>query len=223
MGYGKQYITEIGLSFLMIVLGLPLALNVVPPNHIYGFRVQETLADPLLWYKINHFAGLGLSFTGIATLLGCFLASKIQSTHSWGPFIIFCIGMVLSFLWSFSELLSQVRKDEYHMTLPVELYFVGLSLLIIVLSIPLALKLIKPNHIYGFRVKQTLSNESTWYQVNSYSGRYSVITGMISLICAIVLRYLIISLVVYEVVCTVVLVGGLLLTLLMSIRLLKRL
>ncbi len=35
-------------------------LKVVPPNSIYGFRTQQTLADRELWFRANRFAGCAL-------------------------------------------------------------------------------------------------------------------------------------------------------------------
>ena len=40
-----------------IGLAVPLALNKVPPNRRYGFRVPATLADAGLWYRVNAATG----------------------------------------------------------------------------------------------------------------------------------------------------------------------
>lgn len=58
--------------------------------------------------------------------------------------------------------------------------------LLIILSIPLILAKIKPNGLYGFRTKKTLSNEKIWYQANKFTGWMlllaAFITGLISLL-----------------------------------------
>jgi len=49
----------------------------------------------------------------------------------------------------------------------------------IILGIPLLFEKIKPNKLYGFRVKKTLSDENIWYKSNRYVGRDFIITGII--------------------------------------------
>lgn len=54
--------------------------------------------------------------------------------------------------------------------------------LFILLSIPLILKKIKPNRVYGVRLKATLSDESIWYRANRYFGWHIFIVGTL-LVC----------------------------------------
>src|ERR1700709_2519276 len=44
-------------SAIIAVASVPLMLNVVPPNRIYGLRTQQTLANRDLWFRANRFAG----------------------------------------------------------------------------------------------------------------------------------------------------------------------
>lgn len=37
-------------------------------------------------------------------------------------------------------------------------------------SIPLMLKLVPPNRLYGFRTRQTLADRETWYRANRFAG-----------------------------------------------------
>lgn len=53
------------------------------------------------------------------------------------------------------------------------------------LSIPLILHKIKPNSLYGFRVKQTLENPGLWYAVNAYAGWRLLIVGLSTILSAI--------------------------------------
>jgi hypothetical protein len=57
--------------------------------------------------------------------------------------------------------------------------FVVSGLLLSVISIPMILKKIKPNGLYGFRVKKTMENPDIWYAVNSYSGKWLLGTGLV--------------------------------------------
>jgi hypothetical protein len=64
------------------------------------------------------------------------------------------------------------------------------GVLLVVLSIPLMLKKIPPNPIYGFRVSQTLENSETWYAVNQYAARRLVFTGASTVMAAIGLYFI---------------------------------
>jgi hypothetical protein len=74
------------------------------------------------------------------------------------------------------------------MELIVSMY-IGTGLLLCILSIPMILKKVKPNGLYGFRVKKTLENPDIWYAVNCYSGKWLLATGLITIISTIVLAY----------------------------------
>ena len=36
---------------------IPLMLNAVPPNRVYGVRTRQTLGDRQTWFRANRFAG----------------------------------------------------------------------------------------------------------------------------------------------------------------------
>ena len=55
----------------------------------------------------------------------------------------------------------------------------ALGPLLIVLSIPLMLKWVPPNHVYGFRVGATLSDRSVWYDANALAGRHFFALGLL--------------------------------------------
>lgn len=46
--------------------------GMVPPNGVYGFRTQQTLGSPKLWFRANRFAGFAL-FIAAATSAAIFL------------------------------------------------------------------------------------------------------------------------------------------------------
>lgn len=54
---------------LLIALAIPTILKRIPPNPFYGFRVQQTLNSPELWYKVNEYAGKRLLIVGIVTVV----------------------------------------------------------------------------------------------------------------------------------------------------------
>lgn len=47
---------------------------------------------------------------------------------------------------------------------------IPVGILFIILSIPVILKMVKPNRWYGFRTPKTLSNERIWYRANYVFG-----------------------------------------------------
>jgi hypothetical protein len=59
----------IGLSVLCIVGGLPLAMNLIPPNPISGVKVRKAQSNRRIWYLVNSYCGKGLMLTGIVSLV----------------------------------------------------------------------------------------------------------------------------------------------------------
>jgi hypothetical protein len=51
--------------------------------------------------------------------------------------------------------------------------------LLILLSIPLALRWVPRNRLYGFRVGATLKHDAVWYDVNAQSARQSLVLGAV--------------------------------------------
>jgi hypothetical protein len=64
------------LPALLLVLGIPLALRVVPPNRFYGYRTATTFASPEAWYRINFATGLALIAAGLASGICVYLLSQ---------------------------------------------------------------------------------------------------------------------------------------------------
>ena len=54
------------------------------------------------------------------------------------------------------------------------------DLLFILIAIPLILRRVPPNPVYGFRTRTTLADENIWYESNAYFGRNFVISSIIS-------------------------------------------
>lgn len=64
------------------------------------------------------------------------------------------------------------------------------NLLLTALSIPLVLRKVKPNHVYGFRVPATLANPELWYEVNAFAGKHLFVTGIVGFLAAIGLYFI---------------------------------
>lgn len=59
-------------------------------------------------------------------------------------------------------------------------YFI--SALFSVLGLPLALKLVSPNSMYGVRTQSTLQSAEAWYSVNASAGMALAIAGLFSIV-----------------------------------------
>ena len=70
------------------------------------------------------------------------------------------------------------------------LLFLFSGLFLAGISIPLILGKIPPNGLYGFRVKKTMENPEIWYLVNTYSGKWLLVVGIILAIVSIILFFI---------------------------------
>ena len=64
------------LPIMMFVLGVPLAMKLVPPNRFYGFRTPTTFSSLTAWYQINFATGLALIAAGAVSGAFVFLLSR---------------------------------------------------------------------------------------------------------------------------------------------------
>jgi uncharacterized membrane protein len=51
-----------------------------------------------------------------------------------------------------------------------QIFLLMVCAVVFVLCIPLVLKLIPPNHLYGFRTRKTISSPEIWYPANGFAG-----------------------------------------------------
>lgn len=63
--------------------------------------------------------------------------------------------------------------DTVSMTIGVSWTVAGL--IIIGLAIPLVLRRIGPNNLYGIRLPQSLQSEDAWYAINSFGGKRMIV------------------------------------------------
>ena len=59
--------------------------------------------------------------------------------------------------------------------------------LFVALSIPLILRKVPPNHVYGYRTRATLSADALWYEANAYFGRRFVAASVLAAVTAVAL------------------------------------
>jgi uncharacterized membrane protein len=61
------------------------------------------------------------------------------------------------------------------------------GLILAVLAVPLVLRRVPPNALYGLRVPATFRDDSVWYDANAASGRDMLIYAAVSLLAAFLL------------------------------------
>jgi len=74
------------------------------------------------------------------------------------------------------------------MVLLLALYSFG-GLIVAGFSIPLILRKIPPNGLYGFRMRPTQNDPQLWYKVNEFAGRRLLVLGLGTALSAIILYY----------------------------------
>lgn len=62
----------------------------------------------------------------------------------------------------------------------------GSGLLIFLLAIPMILRRVPPNRMYGVRTKASFASEDDWYRINAIGGRYLAAAGIVILVVGIV-------------------------------------
>ena len=67
------------------------------------------------------------------------------------------------------------------------LTILGCALLLVLLAIPLILRRVPRNIVYGFRTRATLSDDYVWYEANAHFGRGLLIANVITAIAALIL------------------------------------
>jgi uncharacterized membrane protein len=54
---------------VIVALSIPLILEKVGPNRLYGFRTRKTLSSPRIWYAANRVAGRDLLIAGVVVVV----------------------------------------------------------------------------------------------------------------------------------------------------------
>lgn len=63
-------------SCVLMALAIPLLLEKIGPNGLYGFRTARTQSDPKIWYAVNKSLGKGQLIAGGALLATTLLVHK---------------------------------------------------------------------------------------------------------------------------------------------------
>jgi uncharacterized membrane protein len=91
---------------IIAVVSVPLILKLVPPNGAYGFRTQQTLADPELWFRANRFAGCALFIASGVSAIVLLSQPGWASGSSLTGLAVFVVPLVIAVIAS----LAYVRR-----------------------------------------------------------------------------------------------------------------
>ena len=80
------------IPIVLIMTGIPLALKLIEPNGIYGFRTSDTLSDPNVWYSVNTAGGISFVVTGLISIL---ILIGIQKYWIANQILKFCVGFTI--------------------------------------------------------------------------------------------------------------------------------
>jgi hypothetical protein len=67
--------------------------------------------------------------------------------------------------------------------------FIGLPILTLALGVPLALRWVPPNPLYGFRTATAFSSQEAWYDVNQATGIALLAAGIVGGLVVMLLTY----------------------------------
>jgi uncharacterized membrane protein len=104
----------------------------------------------------------------------------------------------------------------------ISLIYIAAGGLFVLLGMPLYLRWVPPNRFYGFRTARTLVDPSVWYAVNRVSGGWLTILGAVTAGVATAVERLNLSLSAAATINCVVVVTGMALILVHSLRTLWR-
>ena len=93
---------------MVVAISIPLILEVVPPNGVYGFRVSGT-GSPEIWYRANEFMGWALIVAAaIAATFQIMLPGTTRRWLLWTAFLMPIGAAVVASFAYLSRLLNAV-------------------------------------------------------------------------------------------------------------------
>ena len=63
------------------------------------------------------------------------------------------------------------------------------NIIFVIIAIPLILKKVPRNVVYGFRTRATLKNDFVWYEANAYFGKLFLISSLVSALLIVFLYF----------------------------------
>jgi hypothetical protein len=77
----RDVLVTVFVPLLIVVLCIPLILQKIPRNRLYGFRTCYTLSSDEVWYRANKICGVALTTAGTAWLLAGLILPRIVDSR----------------------------------------------------------------------------------------------------------------------------------------------
>jgi hypothetical protein len=82
---------------VLVIIGVPLILRVVPPNGFYGFRTPATQSSSAIWYLANAFMGWTLVVAAVVSaVLLMILPATVKRWVVWASFLVPVFAAILT-------------------------------------------------------------------------------------------------------------------------------
>src|SRR5947207_2664988 len=72
-----------------------------------------------------------------------------------------------------------IGRGSYTLRMTVFITVMACDALFAVLAVPLLLRKVPPNVVYGYRTRATLTNDALWYEANAHFGRRFLIGSVV--------------------------------------------
>ncbi len=97
-------------GLFLALLSLPLIARKIPPNPLYGFRIQQTLEDPAVWYAVNAYFARRLlvaSMVFVVSAVVCYFVPGI----SLDAYALLCLAVfVVAFTVAIFQSVQYLKK-----------------------------------------------------------------------------------------------------------------
>jgi len=64
---------------------------------------------------------------------------------------------------------------------------IGVAIVTALIALPLALRKIPRNRLYGVRTRRTLADDRVWYETNAYGGRCLIVASAVTIALVVIL------------------------------------
>jgi len=104
---------------VLLLTSLPFIFRLVPPNHLFGFRIPATLRNPSVWYDSNARIGRHLFVLGLVLVALEFVLP--QSIRIWTLRVIATGGFIAVMIanWLAAIRLEEERKNGIFRAVPL--------------------------------------------------------------------------------------------------------
>lgn len=103
-------------GLFVVLISIPLLLEKVPPNPVYGFRLSPALDDPKLWYATNKHSAKRLMCAGASAVIAAvglyFVPSISLDVYALGCLAVFAVVLVVGVVQSVSYMKALARQGE---------------------------------------------------------------------------------------------------------------